>query len=91
MSASVQTPPGPGRREIAALFANGQPHEELPCVWRVVGACTASPASPSSWRLDMDPQRAVVEDLGEASDVPRPGFAYYVEAEASWSFAGGAE
>jgi hypothetical protein len=39
----------------------------------------------------MDPQRAVVEELGEALDVPRAGSSYYVEAEASWSFAGGAE
>jgi hypothetical protein len=39
-------------------------------------------------RLDMDPQRAVVDELGEALHVPRARFSYYVEAEASWSFAG---
>jgi hypothetical protein len=39
----------------------------------------------------MDPQRAVVEELGEALHVPRAGFSHYVEAEASWSVAGGAE
>jgi hypothetical protein len=39
----------------------------------------------------MDPQRAVVEELGEALNVPRAGFSYYVGPEASWSFARGAE
>ena len=64
-------PPGPRAQRDRRAVRERQPHERLPRVCRVCRRLHG--LAERILRLDMDPQRAVVEELGEALDVPPGG------------------